>query len=188
MKKFSIVVLALLAATAVMAAPGGDYHFDTNLHAPSLALKGATGDNMFSVSTGAANLVAITGAGAISAQSLSASGAMSMASLAVSGASHFGAANTVSTVTAAGDISAGHNLSAANSISAGGSVTAAAVNISGSGQLLLGNATSAGIAAMVPGQAAGALIFNSTLGALCQSTGTAVGAFVYSTATATACY
>ena len=60
----------------------------------------------------------------------------------------------------------------------GGTVSATSVNITGSGQLLLGNATSAQIAAITPGQAHGATIFNSTIDAVCYSTAIAPGAWI----------
>ena len=63
-------------------------------------------------------------------------------------------------------------------LSIAGTLTTIAVNISGSGQLLMGNATSAALAALAPGQAKGALLINSTTGNLVMSTGTAVGAWV----------
>ena len=70
----------------------------------------------------------------------------------------------------------------------GGTVTSAAVNISGSGQLLLGNASSTALISLVPGQAKGALILNSTTGNLCMSTSTVVGSWVIVSTPTLACY
>jgi hypothetical protein len=68
------------------------------------------------------------------------------------------------------------------------SLSAGTVNIAGSGQLLTGNASSTSLATLVPGQAKGALITNSTTGELCTSTATVAGSWVLVRALATACY
>ena len=75
-----------------------------------------------------------------------------------------------------------------SSLSIAGTMTAAAFNISGSGQLLLGNITSTAIKALAPGQAHGAKIFNTTLGVECVSTDTVVGSWVINYATTTVCW
>ncbi len=94
--------------------------------------------------------------------------------IAVQGAAYFGSnANaTVSTITAAGAASF------AGSVTSAGTLTGAALNISGSGQVLLGNATSTEIKLLAPGQAKGAMIINSTTGLLCISTATVAGSWV----------
>ena len=91
------------------------------------------------------------------------------------------------TVTGAGDIAGQFTWGAAGAKSTGtvggsltmpGTFTAAAVNISGSGQILPGNATSAQIKLLAPGQTHGATIFNSTIDAMCYSSATAVGSWI----------
>jgi hypothetical protein len=74
------------------------------------------------------------------------------------------------------------------SVTTGGTVTGAAVNISGSGQLLMGNASSTALATLVPGLAKGAMIINSTTGNLCMSTAAAVGSWVIVSTPTSACY
>lgn len=66
--------------------------------------------------------------------------------------------------------------------------TVTTLNVSGSGQVLLGNATSAALGALAPGQAKGALILNSNTGNLCMSTATAVGSWVIVSTPTLACY
>jgi len=111
--------------------------------------------------SGAANVGSLVSAGAISGTTLGASGAATIV-----GAAYIGAANTVSTITAAG------------AATFPGAVTAAAVNISGSGQLLMGNATATQLATLVPGQAKGAQIYNSTDDTVCYSSAAVAGSWV----------
>lgn len=110
--------------------------------------------------SGAASVGSLASAGAITGTTLHASGAATIVE-----ALYLGAANTVSTFTAAG------------AATFPGAVTAAAINISGSGQALIGNATATQLATLVPGQAKGTLIMNSTDSTLCVSTAAAAGSW-----------
>lgn len=117
------------------------------------------------------NVTGSQSGGSVSATTLSASGAGYVA-----GEFTMGAAATKSTMTATGSLTMPGTLSA-SAVTAGGTVTAATVNVSGSGQVLLGNATAAELATLVPGQANGALIFNSTDQTICQSTAAVAGSW-----------
>ena len=104
-----------------------------------------------------------------------------------------GALNLATTIKASGNVNVGtgvqmSTIAAAGSISTPGAMSAGTVNIAGSGQLLTGNASSTSLATLVPGQAKGALITNSTTGELCTSTATVAGSWVLVRALATACY
>jgi hypothetical protein len=110
-------------------------------------------------------------------------GAASVTTLAASGAANitgeltWGAAATKSTATVLGALTIPAGFQAA-SVLAGGAVTGATINISGSGQLLMGNATAAELADLVPGQAHGAQIYNSTDDTVCYSSAAAAGSWI----------
>jgi hypothetical protein len=91
----------------------------------------------------------------------------------VAGQLTWGAAPTRSTATATGNITIPGTMTATNA-------TAGTFNVVGSGTILPGNATSAQIKALAPGQANGAMIFNSTINAMCYSSSTAVGSWILS--------
>jgi hypothetical protein len=94
-----------------------------------------------------------------------------------------------STFTASnGNLALAGALYVAGAVTGPTSITASKFTASGTGQVLLGLATSAELLDLVPGAAKGAVICNSTLNMLCQSTGTAAGAWVASTNTAVACW
>lgn len=102
-------------------------------------------------------------------------------------AATYGVSGATLTISAAGDIAGQFTWGAAGTKSTGtvtgalsipGALTTTTVNISGSGQLLMGNATSAQLALLAPGQAKGAMLINSDTGNLVMSTGTGVGAWV----------
>lgn len=94
-----------------------------------------------------------------------------------------GALPLVTTLDASGDVNVGTGVSmstiaAAGSISTPGALNAGTVNIAGSGQLLMGNATAAQLATLVPGQAHGAQIYNSTDDTVCYSSAAVAGSWI----------
>ena len=135
----------------------------------------------------AATLSTITVLGAAQFAASVAAPAHTGATLALTGAANiagqltFGAAATLSTCTVGG------------ACSFAGTPTVPALNIAGTGAILMGNMTSTQISAATPGQAHGACVFNSTLDTVCCSSGAAVGAFILPKSTSTtsvpvACY
>ena len=104
-----------------------------------------------------------------------------LASLSGSSLTTLTAANIAAGSLASGVIASSYAVTSPLTAASGsftGAITAAAVNVSGSGQVLLGNATSTEIKALAPGQAKGAMILNSTTGLLCISTATVAGSWV----------
>lgn len=65
-----------------------------------------------------------------------------------------------------------------SSLTIGATMTAAAFNVTGSGQVALGNTTSLLIVDLVPYQAHGATVFNATIDAVCYSTSAVAGSWV----------
>lgn len=126
-------------------------------------------------------LSALTSASTITAVQFNGSGAGLTAVPAASIAA--GALNLATTIKASGDVQVGTGVSmstiaASGSMSTPGAMNAGTVNISGSGQLLMGNATAAQLADLVPGQAHGAMIYNSTDDTICTSTASVKGSWI----------